>query len=112
MLGERQRRQGDSLPTISRIQAKRPANRFKQLHSEIEREWQNVVNDDKDYSLGIDRSPDEIYCDRARLSLRLIKLNIYAPDPGDDDYLQSFILDLSLFSEKGLLGEAQYHFRD
>lgn len=99
-------------PVFSHIQAMRPANRFKQLHSEIEREWQNTINDDEDYSPEIDRTPDEIYRDRARLSLRLSKLNIYAPDPEDEDYWQSFILDLSLFSEEGLLGEAQYHFGD
>lgn len=98
-------------PIFSRVQAVRPVNRFKQLHFEIEREWQNIQNDDENYSLGIDRTRDEIYRDRTLLSLRLSRGNIYAPDPEDDDCWQSFILDLSLFSEEGAPRRTSTSFR-
>ena len=70
------------------------------------------MNDDENHSLGIIQTDDEIYRDRAQLSLRLRSLKIYVPDPEDDYYWQSFILDLSLFSEEGLLGEPQHNFGD
>lgn len=90
----------------------RPVNRFKQLHFEIEREWQNIQNDDENYSLSTDRTLDDIYRDRVRLSRKLSKLRIYAPDPDDDENWPPFVFDLSLLSEEGLLGEAQRHFWD
>ena len=97
---------------ILRIQAMIPSNRFRQLHSEIEREWTNIKNDHENRLLGIGRTRGDIFRDRVRLSRKLSKLRIHAPEPDNDEYWSPFVLELSLLCEEGLLSEARRLYGD
>ena len=101
-----------SRAAFSFIQAMRPVNRFKQLYSEIEREWQNTNNDDENYPPGTERTPGDKYRDRERLNLKLKKLRVYAPHPQCQKHWTSFIEELCPLSREGMLGETRRRYGD
>lgn len=89
-----------------------PVNKFKQVNSEIELEWQCTNNDNDINWLDVERSLGEIYWDRERLSLKLKRFQIFSPDPKDPRNWKSFIQDLSPLSEEGRLDEARRRYGD
>ena len=97
---------------LSLIQGMRPVNRFRHLHSEIKREWQNTKNDNEFYWLDTERPLGEIYRDRERLSLKLKEFRISTPDPKDPRNWVTFIQKLSPLCEEGRLHEARLRYGD